>query len=90
MSNGQVRGEGYGDGCIGQRGARVWLFVGFLLSFSALIAATWILFQNYVVGKPAEIQRKTNKVSQYEWIEPINQNTDFKSINQSTDQNKPE
>ena len=50
MSNGQIRGEGVSDGFLGQRGARIWLFLGFLLGFSALIAATWILFQTYVVG----------------------------------------
>ncbi|OQV22684.1 putative Transmembrane protein 50A [Hypsibius exemplaris] len=50
VSNGQVRGEGYSDGCLGQKGARIWLFLGFVMGFSALIAATWVLFQNYVVG----------------------------------------
>ena len=30
-------------------GARVWLFIGFLLAFGSLIAAAWILFGFYVV-----------------------------------------
>lgn len=30
-------------------GARAWLIVGFLFAFGGLIAATWILFANYVV-----------------------------------------
>lgn len=30
-------------------GARVWLFIGFLLGFGSLIAASWILFGVYVV-----------------------------------------
>ncbi|CAL1544525.1 unnamed protein product [Lymnaea stagnalis] len=50
VSNGQIRGEAYTTGCIGQTGARVWLFLGFLLAFGALIAASWILFGFYVVG----------------------------------------
>ncbi|XP_013408152.1 transmembrane protein 50B [Lingula anatina] len=49
VSNGQVRGDSYSTGCLGQRGARVWLFIGFLLAFGSLIAAAWILFGLYVV-----------------------------------------
>ncbi|XP_052810416.1 transmembrane protein 50B-like isoform X1 [Mya arenaria] len=49
VSNGQIRGDNYGTGCLGQTGARVWLFIGFLLGFGALIAASWILFGLYVV-----------------------------------------
>lgn len=49
VSNGQIRGEAYTTGCIGQTGARVWLFFGFLLAFGALIGASWILFGFYVV-----------------------------------------
>jgi len=49
VSNGQVRGEAYSTGCLGQTGARVWLFLGFMLAFGALIAACWILFGVYVV-----------------------------------------
>jgi hypothetical protein len=30
-------------------GARVWLIIGFLFAFGGLIAATWILFANFVV-----------------------------------------
>ena len=30
-------------------GARIWLFSGFMLGFSALIGASWILFGTYVV-----------------------------------------
>lgn len=49
MSNGHIRGDLYSTGCLGQRGARVWLFLGFLLGFAAIIAAMWILFGVYVV-----------------------------------------
>ncbi|XP_077561791.1 transmembrane protein 50A [Haemaphysalis longicornis] len=48
VSNGQIRGDSYTTGCIGQRGARVWLFLGFALGFGSLIASCWILFGDYV------------------------------------------
>ncbi|KAK7904842.1 hypothetical protein WMY93_017449 [Mugilogobius chulae] len=51
VSNGQVRGDSYSDGCIGQTGARVWLFIGFMLAFGSLIASMWILFGGFVVPK---------------------------------------
>lgn len=49
VSNGQIRGDSYSTGCMGRNGARIWLFIGFLLGFGALIAASWILFGFYVV-----------------------------------------
>ncbi|KAH0624856.1 hypothetical protein JD844_032719 [Phrynosoma platyrhinos] len=48
VSNAQVRGDSYGDGCLGRTGARVWLFIGFMLMFGSLIASMWILFGAYV------------------------------------------
>ncbi|XP_077296103.1 transmembrane protein 50A [Arctopsyche grandis] len=48
VSNAQVRGDAYSGGCIGPRGARLWLFLGFVMGFASLIAACWILFANYV------------------------------------------
>ncbi|KAI3356638.1 hypothetical protein L3Q82_017836 [Scortum barcoo] len=49
VSNGQVRGDTYGEGCLGRTGARLWLFIGFMMMFGSLIAAIWILFGGYVV-----------------------------------------
>jgi len=49
VSNGQVRGESYTTGFLGQRGARVWIFMGFVLSFMAIIAAVWILVAGYLI-----------------------------------------
>jgi len=49
VSNGQVRGESYTNGFLGQRGARIWLFIGFVLGFGAIIAAVWILFAAFVI-----------------------------------------
>ncbi|KAK6304319.1 hypothetical protein J4Q44_G00249050 [Coregonus suidteri] len=51
VSNGQVRGDSYSEGCIGQTGGRVWLFIGFMLAFGSLIASMWILFGGFVVPK---------------------------------------
>ncbi|OBS63571.1 hypothetical protein A6R68_07831 [Neotoma lepida] len=47
VSNGQVRGDSYSEGCLGQTGARIWLFIGFMLAFGSLIASMWILFGGY-------------------------------------------
>jgi len=52
VSNGQIRGDSYTTGCMGVGGARIWLFVGFLLGFGSLIAAFWILFGEYLVSNP--------------------------------------
>ncbi|OQR72542.1 transmembrane protein 50B-like [Tropilaelaps mercedesae] len=43
VSNAQFRGEGYTDGACGQTGAQVWLFIGFVLGFGALLGSSWIL-----------------------------------------------
>ncbi|KAM4700717.1 transmembrane protein 50B [Discoglossus pictus] len=48
VSNAQVRGTVYSDGCLVRTGARVWLFIGFMLMFGSLIASMWILFGAYV------------------------------------------
>ncbi|KAI5633179.1 transmembrane protein 50A [Phthorimaea operculella] len=48
VSNAQVRGETYTGGCMGPRGARLWLFLGFVVGFASLIAACWVLFANFV------------------------------------------
>lgn len=50
VSNGQLRGESYTEGCLGVRGSRIWFFFGFLLGFGSLIGACWILFGEYVTN----------------------------------------
>lgn len=47
VSNAQVRGDSFSGGCMGPRGAKAWLFVGFVLGFAALFASCWILFANF-------------------------------------------
>lgn len=48
VSNAQLRDEMYEGGCLGMRGARIWLFIGFVLGFATIIASTWILFADFV------------------------------------------
>ncbi|XP_016144336.1 transmembrane protein 50A-like [Sinocyclocheilus grahami] len=55
VSNGQVRGDSYSEGCLGQTGARIWLFIGFMLAFGSLIASMWILFGGFVVTDHKEL-----------------------------------
>ncbi|XP_023943286.2 transmembrane protein 50A-like [Bicyclus anynana] len=47
VSNAEVRGETYTGGCMGPRGAKVWLFIGFVVAFASLIASSGFLFANY-------------------------------------------
>lgn len=49
VSSGQVTGDTYTEGCLGQRGARAWLFVGFVLAFAGLIGSLWIFIQEFLV-----------------------------------------
>lgn len=42
-------------GYLGARGARGWLFVGFVMGFAAVIAACWILFADFVAAGWYEI-----------------------------------
>lgn len=48
VSNAQIRGDDFNGGHLGVRGARSWLFVGFVIGFAAVIAACWILFADFV------------------------------------------
>lgn len=51
-----MRGDMYDGGCLGSRGSRVWLFVGFVMGFASVIAACWILFANFVeAGMPVPL-----------------------------------
>lgn len=48
ISNAQMRGDSYEGGCMGTRGARVWIFLGFVMGFAAVIASCSILFTVYI------------------------------------------
>lgn len=43
-----MRGDSYEGGCMGTRGARVWIFLGFVMGFAAVIASCSILFTVYI------------------------------------------
>jgi len=60
VSNEAVRGDGYTEGCLGTYGARIWLFIGFLMAFGSLIASAWVLFGPYVANNTGE---GTDKIS---------------------------
>lgn len=42
-----MNGTGYSDGCMGTNGVKVWLFTGFVLGFSALIASVWLMISEF-------------------------------------------
>ncbi|XP_015511555.1 transmembrane protein 50A [Neodiprion pinetum] len=48
VTNAQIRGDAYNGGCLGVKGARGWLFIGFVMGFAAVIAACWILFTDFI------------------------------------------
>ncbi|XP_053978839.1 transmembrane protein 50A [Hylaeus anthracinus] len=52
VSNAQIRGDVFSGELLGSRGARGWLFLGFVMGFSEVIAACWILFVDFVAAEP--------------------------------------
>ena len=49
VSTGQVTGDAYTEGCLGKKGARAWLFVGFVFAFGGLIGSLWVFIQQFLV-----------------------------------------
>lgn len=43
-----MRGDVYEGGCLGSRGTKIWLFLGFVLGFASVIAAVGLLFANFM------------------------------------------
>ncbi|XP_055325222.1 transmembrane protein 50A [Sitodiplosis mosellana] len=44
VSQAQINGDvAFNGGCLETRGARIWIFVGFVLGFAAIIAAVWTM-----------------------------------------------
>uniref|UniRef100_A0A4W2H7F5 Transmembrane protein 50A n=1 Tax=Bos indicus x Bos taurus TaxID=30522 RepID=A0A4W2H7F5_BOBOX len=75
VSNGQVRGDSYSEGCLGQTGARIWLFIGFMLAFGSLIASMWILFGGYVAKEPGRNGTQLHTLFLFDFQKPQKQNT---------------
>ncbi|XP_012167809.1 transmembrane protein 50A isoform X2 [Bombus vosnesenskii] len=50
VTNAQMGSDTLSGGYLGARGARGWLFVGFVMGFAAVIAACWILFADFVAA----------------------------------------
>lgn len=48
VTQAQMQHETYSGGCMGPRGVRLWLFVGLILGFAAVIASCWIFFYVFV------------------------------------------
>lgn len=46
--NFQMNGDvAFSGGCLEARGARIWIFVGFVLGFAAIIAAVWSMIASF-------------------------------------------
>ncbi|XP_050294493.1 transmembrane protein 50A [Anthonomus grandis grandis] len=48
VSNAQMGGDSFEGGCLGTRGARIWIFLGFVFGFASVIASCMILFLKYM------------------------------------------
>lgn len=48
VSQAQLNGDvGYSGGCMEARGARIWIFIGYVLGFAAIIAAIWVMVASF-------------------------------------------
>lgn len=53
----QINGDvAFSGGCLEARGARIWIFVGFVLGFAAIIAAVWVMVASFNEGEASHIQ----------------------------------
>lgn len=48
VTQAQLNGDvGYAGGCMEARGARIWIFIGYVLGFAAIIAAIWVMVASF-------------------------------------------
>lgn len=48
VTQAQLNGDvGYSGGCMEARGARIWIFIGYVLGFAAIIAAIWVMVASF-------------------------------------------
>jgi hypothetical protein len=51
----QLNGQAYDGGCVGSHGAKLWLFTGFVIGFAAIIAAIWIMVEEFTVATAGNV-----------------------------------
>lgn len=50
VTQAQLNGDtDYSGGCLEAQGARIWIFIGFVLGFAAIIAAVWVVIATFTV-----------------------------------------
>lgn len=42
-----MSGDNFNGGFLEARGARIWIFIGFVLGFAAIIAAVWVMVASF-------------------------------------------
>ncbi|KAJ6641708.1 Transmembrane protein [Pseudolycoriella hygida] len=47
VTQAQLSGDSYNGGFLEARGARIWIFIGFVLGFAAIIAAIWVMVASF-------------------------------------------
>lgn len=56
VTQAQLNGDtGYSGGCMEARGARIWIFIGFVLGFAAIIAAVWVMVASFTTADGKKI-----------------------------------
>ncbi|KAM3722303.1 Transmembrane protein 50B [Dirofilaria immitis] len=64
VSNSQVRGESMNENILGTKGSRLWLMLGFVLSFASLVAALWIIrIVGLITDAELEVQHSLSKTN---------------------------
>lgn len=75
----QIDGDsGYAGGCMEARGARIWIFVGYVLGFAAIIAAIWVMVADFNSAGEITISNTTTW-KQYQFVKLLE--TDAKTSN---------
>jgi len=49
VTQAQLSGDNFNGGFLEARGARIWIFIGFVLGFAAIIAAIWVMVASFSI-----------------------------------------